>query len=196
MCYYNRSVGIMFKEHVQNLKELLEPFFSKIVVGVIVLLMGFIIGKFTKRLVQKILSEIGVNENIRKVIKKRVRVEEFLSSLTGIFIYFITVVMVLEILGLSEVIVHILTIGVLVLMVALTILTMRDFIPNVLASQALNKKEHLEIGTPIEIDNIKGTIKEMNLNDIQIETSKGDIVHIPNSLFIKKTFRTVKKKEL
>lgn len=177
------------------IQELLQPIFSKILVAIITLLIGFTIGKFVTRISQRFFAELEINNLIRRFFDRKLRVEEFLSSMIGIAIYVITVLTVLEILGLSAIVMRILTVSVLVLIITLAILTIKDFLPNLIAGFTLQRKEHVDKGSIIEIENCKGRVKEMTWNDVEIETEQGDTLHIPNSLFIKKTFKTTQLQE-
>jgi small-conductance mechanosensitive channel len=179
---------------VRTVISLLDPFFSKIVIGSIVLLFGFILGKLFKRLAHKILLELEIDRLFVALFNTRVRFALFLSSFAGVVIYVTTIIMVLDILGLGSFILHILTGGVLVLMVALAVLTVKDFMPNVLASFAIHNKENVNVGTSLEFEGIKGKVTDMNLTDVQVTMSNGDIIHVPNTLFIKKQFKTRKQK--
>ena len=172
------------------LTELLKPFFSKIVVAIIVLLIGFIIGKFTQRIIQKILDELALNEISKRLFNKHIRIEEMISSLFGVAVYVVTVITVLEILGLSALIIKILTIGVLVLIVLMVVLTVKDFLPNLFASFILHKKGHVNKGTALVIDGVAGVVSDMSWSDVQIMTTTNDVIHIPNILFVKKEFKT------
>lgn len=177
---------------VRFILDLLNPFFSKIVIGSIVLLFGFILGKLFKRLAHKILLELEVDHLFVLLFNTRIRFALFLSSFAGVVIYVATIIMVLDILGLGAFILHILTGGVLVLMVALAVLTVKDFMPNVLASFAVHNKENVNVGTSLEFEGIKGKVTDMNLTDVQVTVPNGDIIHIPNTLFLKKQFKTKK----
>lgn len=188
------STIITAEDKLLYLKDLLQPIFSKILVAIIILLIGFTIGKFLKRLVQRLLAELELNSMIRRFFDRRMLVEEFISSLVGVAIYVVTILTVLEVLGLSALVMKILTVGVLVIMIALAILTVKDFLPNLIAWLTIHRKEHIDKGTIIEIEHCKGTVKETSWNDVEIETEQGDVLHIPNSLFIKKTFKTLQPK--
>ncbi|MBT4540698.1 mechanosensitive ion channel [Candidatus Woesearchaeota archaeon] len=163
-----------------------QPIFTEIVVAVIILLIGLIIGKILGRVVQKLLNSLELNKLIRKSTGMRVRIEEFFAKITSYFIFFIAIIMALDVLNLTSSIIYIVSIMIIAIIVISIAISIKDFIPNMIAGLYIHKKNMFKEGKKIKIDGLEGTIEQINLTEIKLITKKGDIVFIPNSLLTKK----------
>ncbi len=178
---------------VDYIIDLIKPIFSKIVVALIILLIGFIIGKFFQKIIHKILREVELNNLAKRTVGLRLKLEEFISHAISYFIYFIAIIMAMEIMNLSSIIIYIMSAGLIIIIISSILLGIKDFIPNFFAGLTLHRKKFLNEGDMIEIDNIKGKVIDFNLIDVQLETNKGDMIFVPNAIFIKKEFKRLKK---
>jgi len=172
------------------LLDLLRPILSKVVVAVVVILIGFIIGKLAGKTLQWFLRTVNLNKRFREVTGVRLRLEQTISSILSGAIYFIVVIMALTVLGLSQIIFKIISIGIIILIFALMLLSIKDFVPNYVDSFRLRRR--INEGDKIIINNITGRILDMTWTDIKVITKNGDFLYIPNSLFLKKGFIKVK----
>lgn len=170
--------------------DLIRPIISKILVAVIVLLIGFIVGKLAGKTLQWFLRTLELNRRFRELFGLQWRIEQFLSGILAGGIYFIVVIMALTVLGLSKIIALILSVSVIALMVSTILLSMKDFVPHYVDGFRLRKRLH-ENDT-ISMDEITGNVKEMTWTDIKVVTQNGDILYIPNSLFLKKGFKKIR----
>jgi len=194
-----RAMGIILDESIEAtsileaedktvyLLDLLKPILSKVVVAVVVLLIGFILGKLAGKTVQWCLRLLNLNKRCKELLGMHVRLEQFLSSTLAGAIYFITVIMALTVLGLSQIIVTILSVGFILLIFALIILSIKDFVPNYVDGVRIHNR--LKEGDKIMIDNITGYVQDMTWTDIHVITQNSDSLYIPNSLFLKKGFK-------
>lgn len=163
----------------------LSPLFSKIVVAVIILLIGIIIGKLVGMVVQKLLNSIELNMLIRKAAGIRIRMEEFIGKLISYFIFFISIIMALDILQLTSIILYIISIMIIVIIVFSIVLSIKDFIPNIISGLYLHKKNFIREGDSLIMDGIKGKVIHINLTETRIQTPGGDLIYIPNSTLTK-----------
>lgn len=178
---------------VKYLYDLLTPLFSQLVVAVIVLLIGFVIGKAAGRLSQKALAELELNKLVKHTIGIRLKLETIIAGFITYFIYFIAIVMALEVMNLRSIIVYIISGGVILIIILSIILGIKDFIPNFVAGLAIQRKEFIKEGDKVKFENVSGKIIDFNLNDVKIETKKGDVIFVPNSQFVKSKFVKLKK---
>jgi small-conductance mechanosensitive channel len=174
-------------EYITNL---LRPILSKVVVAVVVLLVGFIIGKLAGKTLHWVLRTAEINRRWKEITGMNWRIESFISAMISGIIYFIVIVMALTVLGLSEIIAKIISFGLICLIFVSVILALKDFIPNYIDGLRLYKR--IKQKDIIIIDNMKGQVEEVTWTDIKIATENGDILYIPNSLFLKKGFKKVK----
>jgi small-conductance mechanosensitive channel len=190
----DESIGATSILEVENkgayLLELLKPIVSKILVAIIVLLIGFIVGRLAGNILQWVLATLKVNKRIRQALGLQWRAEQLLSGLLSGAIYFVVIIMALTVLGLSQLIVTIFSVGVILLIFALLMLSIKDFVPNYVDGYRV--RQRLTEGDKIIIDNTSGRVQDMTWTDIKVLTKNGDVLYIPNRLFLKKGFKKIR----
>jgi small-conductance mechanosensitive channel len=160
--------------------------------AVIALLIGFIIGKVVSKLIQRGMHELEVNR-ILKSAGVPFGMEEFLGHVVEYFIYFIAIVIALDQLGVTAFVLYIVTgiIG-LVLVIAF-LLAIKDFIPNFIAGLRLSRKKLFRVGDTITVDSVTGRVKAFGLLETTLISRNKDVMHIPNSLLLKKEVKVRKR---
>ena len=177
---------------MKNISGLIKPFYSDIIIAVIILLCGLIAGRIVGRLLFKLLSEIELNKLFKLATGFSVRLDNILSKVASYFLYFIFAMWALEKVGLSSIIINLLAGGIIALFIIAVILGIKDFIPNIIAGLFIHFKEIIKEGQQVEIDNINGTVEAIGLVETQLKTSSKDTVYVPNSAFIRS--KTIKVK--
>ncbi len=170
--------------------NLIRPIVSEIIVALIILLIGFIVGKLLGKTAHWLLRTIDVNKYWKELTGMNWRIDAAVSGLLSGIIYFIVIVMVLNVLGLSAIIAKILGFGVMIIIFISFILAWKDFIPNYIDGLRLYKR--LKVKDGVIVDDIKGTVEEVTWTDTKILTEKGDHLYIPHSTFLKKGFKKLK----
>ncbi len=165
---------------------------DNIVAAVIILLLGFVIGRVLGKFTQKVLHELEVDRILKETAKIKVSIEKALAKFVAYFVYFIAVITALNQLGLTTTILHMVAGAVLIVIVLTIVLGVKDFIPNFLAGMHIQKKKKIKKGDVVSIRGTEGKIIGMDLTEIKLKTRKGDIIFFPNSLVIKE--KVVKKK--
>jgi small conductance mechanosensitive channel len=179
-----------------SVRESTSGLFYKFIVAIVLLLIGFILGKILGRLVYKFLHSFEINENFSKLAGITLKIEEIAETFTTYFLYFVTIVIVLQQIGLVSTILHMIAAGVIILIILSTFLGIKDFIPNAISGFFIQRKNEFKIGQRIKVKGMQGKITEINLLETKIETKSGDIIFIPNSVLSKTevTYITAKKK--
>ncbi len=149
-----------------------------ILTAVVILLVGFILGTIARKVVNKILREIEADRTTKK-IGLPFSVESGVGLVVGYVIYGITLVIFFNRLGLTPYILYLLATVVLLLVGLTAILWLRDVIPNSLAGVFVQKRYQLRPGKHLRIDNLQGTVKNVRLAEIELQTKSGDILHVP-----------------
>jgi small conductance mechanosensitive channel len=167
----------------------------KFIVAIVLLLIGFILGKIMGRLIYKFLHSFEVNEVFSKLSGATLKIEEIAESFTTYFIYFITVVLVLQQIGLVSTILHMIAAGVIILIILSTFLGIKDFIPNAISGFFIQNKKEFMVGQTIKVKGMQGRINEITLLETKIETKSGDIIFIPNSVLSKTEVTYVRTKK-
>jgi len=157
----------------------------KFIVAIILLLVGFILGRILGRLMFKFLHSFEVNANFSKLSGVTVKIEEIAETFTAYFIYFVTIVIVLQQIGLATTILHMIAGGVIILIILSTFLGIKDFIPNAIAGFFMQRRKAFKIGQVIKVKGMMGKIVSISLVETKIKTKEGDIIFIPNSVLNK-----------
>lgn len=169
--------------------DLLKPIFSKVVVALILLIIGFIAGKLIGKTVYWMLRSIELNKKWKQMTGLNWRIEAFIGGICAGFVYFLIVILVLTVLGLSAFITKLLGFGIICIIFISMILAVKDFIPNYISGFTLYKKLHVK--DKVMVDSIKGIVEEITWSDVKIKQENGDVLYIPCSLFLKKGFKKI-----
>ncbi len=169
--------------------------FTELVAAIIILLIGFIFGRMAGKIILKIFKEIELNRLLKKTTGIKVSLAELISKSITYFIYFIFIIAALEKLNISAVAFNLLAGGVIIIIIISIFLSIKDFIPNIIAGIYITQKAFVSKGDVIKIDNIEGKIIDLQLNTIKLETKKGDMLFIPNSILLKSKLTKVKTKK-
>jgi small conductance mechanosensitive channel len=165
---------------------------NQIASAVIVLLIGFIIGKVLGKLAQRGLHELDLNDILNKAGVK-FGMEEFVGHAIEYVIYFIAIVTALDQLGVTTIVLYIVVGVIVAVLAAALLLSMKDFIPNFIAGVRLSYKKYFKVGDTITVGSVTGKVKEFGLLETKLASKSGDIIHVPNSTLIKHEVRVRKK---
>ncbi|NQV09066.1 mechanosensitive ion channel [Candidatus Woesearchaeota archaeon] len=181
----NDTSGGLIVKSLNMVNDLFTDVVTKIVVAVVILLIGFIIGKIVGRLLQRVLHEFELDNIMKMATGLKISLEELISHFITYIIYFLTVVMALNQIGLTTTLLNIISAGIMILIIIFILLGIKDFFPNVIAGIFIHQKGWIKVGDKIKVKNIEGKVVHVNLVDVRLETKKGDLIYIPNSLIIK-----------
>lgn len=172
-----------------------NPLVNNIIIAIAIFLLGLIIGRILGKLVEKILKDFRVDGTVRKTTGLKTSLERIAGSIISYGIYFIFFIIALNYVGITSLLLNILSIAIILILAISLILTIRDNIPNIIAYNALRKNKGLKIGDYITIKAVKGTVENMSLFEVVIKTDKEDRIHIPNSLFLQEQFTCKARKK-
>ena len=172
--------------------ETAQGYFKTVTVGIVILLIGFGLGILTKKLLNKILKEIGLNKVMSKV-GITYNLEKWVSNIVSYVIYLVFIVIFLNQLGITSIVIYIVLGAVLMLIILTFLVGLKDVIPNFIGWLAIQKKGKIKEGHKINIKEIYGTIEKVGYLETEIKTDNGDILYVPNSLFLKSKFRLKKE---
>jgi|TARA_Y100000310_G_C20633406_1_gene789874 small conductance mechanosensitive channel len=172
---------------------LYSAFFSKIIVTIILLTVGFIIGRTVGKILLRILNELGLNRLIKETTKIKISLEKIISNFVAYFIYFITLIMALTHLGISTTVLNILIVAIIIIIIIGLVFVVKDFFPNIVSGIFIQRKNFIKEGDMIQVNDKIGEVTKMNLVETTIKTDKGDIIYIPNSILSKKEITKLHK---
>ncbi len=191
----NATNSTIVNQGINFLGDVFTGIVSKLVVAVMIVLIGFIFGKLIGKLVQSLLQSMKIDKGIKKAVGMRIPVEEIVGSFITYFIYFVSIIMALNQMGLTTDILNIISAAVMVVIILSVFLGIKDLIPNVISGIIIHNKDFYKEGDVIKIDKLEGKITHINLIETKIKTKSGDIISIPNSNLTKNNVikRNVKK---
>lgn len=161
-----------------------NKFVDTIASAVIILLIGFIIGKVFGKLIQKGLRELELN-NLLKRAGIQFGLEELLSRMFEYVIYAIAIVAALNQLGMTTIVLYIVIAVILAVLAIAFLLSIKDFIPNFIAGLRVSSKRLFVVGDTITIGSVSGKVKEFGLLETKLVSKNNEVIHIPNSLLFK-----------
>jgi len=172
--------------------ELYSPLFLKIIGTFVILVVGIIFARIVTNITKRVLKELEVNKMLKKTPMK-VPLERYVSSLIKYIIYFVSIIVALNYLGIPTIVLQIILLVFLGLIVVIVILAFKDIIPNFISGVILyNKKGFIKIGDIIKVRETEGKVITLSLTETVVKTKRGDIVHIPNSIITKE--KVIRKK--
>ena len=172
----------------------LGDFTLNLVASIVILIIGLIIGKFLSNLTKKILQELELDRVLKEQARIKLPLTQFISSIVKYVIYFIAIIAALNQLGLKSFILNSILVIIIVLLVIFMVLSLKDFIPNLVAGLFLYQKRNINPGEIIQVNNIEGEVLNITLFETKIRTKNHEIVYIPNSILTKSM--VIKKKKL
>lgn len=168
-------------------------FIQEAAVGIVILLVGFGLGILAKKFLYKILQETSFNKAVSKM-NITVDLEKTISSAVSYVIYLVTIIFFLDYLSIRSIVLYLLAGAVLILIVVTIIVGLKDVIPNIVAWLILQKKKGIIAGNIVEVKEISGVIEKVGCQETKIKTNRGDLLYVPNALFLKHKFKIIKPK--
>ncbi|MBI2665735.1 mechanosensitive ion channel [Candidatus Woesearchaeota archaeon] len=167
--------------------EQIQRYLYDIISGIIILLAGFGIGILSKKIIQRFLKELELNK-IMSMVNINYNVERWIANIISYLIYFITVILFLDQLGIESIVLYVILGAFLMLIILTSLVGLKDIIPNFIAWVLIEKRGNLKEGRRIDIKEIYGTVERIGYLETEIKTEHGDILYVPNRLFLKSKF--------
>ena len=167
---------------------------TKIIVGIIIFIVGLILARIVSKLAEKLLRDFSLDSAVRKKTGVKTSFEKFLSGGISLVISLIFLVIALNYIGITTLIVNVLSIAIIIIITASLLLTIKDSVPNIIAYRAIRSKDLVRVGDKIIMDNTQGVVEDLNLFQVKI-AYKEDVLFIPNALFLHKEFKRRHRKK-
>jgi len=152
---------------------------TNIVIAVLIILLGFVIGKIVDITLTKILNELEVDKNIKKIKKSKTNVGKVLPKSIALTIYIISVIIALTSIGIIGTVITLAIYIILIIIIGGIILNALDVIPNTLEYFRLKNK--IKVGDKIKTKLIEGTILKINLLNTIIIDNQKNTYYLPNT---------------
>lgn len=158
-----------------------EFLLSKAITAGITFFVGFIVARFSNKLVKLLLHELELDIFFRK-LGYTFSIEDFLSGIIEFLVYSATVLFVLYQLGILEIILALILVFVILFLLASSFLSFRDAVPNFFARLFLT---HIKSGSLVAVMGLKGRLERIGLFQTKIINERNESIFVPNSLMIK-----------
>ena len=162
-----------------------QSYFYTIVVGVVILLVGLAAGILVKKVLSRILKEIGLNKIITKA-RMSWDGEGGVSSIVSYAVYIFTIILFLEQLGIRLLVLYIVVIVLALFLILTFFVGLKDILPNFRGWIYIHKRPEVQVGKKIKTNSIIGTVQKVGYLETKVKTAAGDVLYIPNALFLKK----------
>lgn len=172
--------------------EMVQTYFYTVLIGIVILLIGFGLGILAKKISYRLLKEFGLNKIMFKV-GITYNLEKWTSTVISYVIYLLTIVAFLDRLGISSIVLYLVAGAVLMLVILTMLVGLKDVIPNFIGWIYLQRNERMNEGHKVEIREIAGTIEKIGWLETEIRTDNNDILYVPNSLFLRSKHRVKKE---
>ena len=172
--------------------EIPAQLFAKLLTAGIIIFIGLIVGRVIGKLVRKTIKRLEINKLLKRASIK-FDAEEFSENVSKWIIYIITIFVALNELGIGTIVLTIVLIAMIIIVIILLLLSLKDMIPNIAAGFYIHSKKELKKGDVVKVGNIKGKIEYINLIQIRIRDSKGNIIVIPSSALTQDKFTIYKR---
>lgn len=141
-----------------------------LVIALLVLIAFFVLGRFTRKAVKRMLQTVTSNKTIINL----------LETIAGILIIGIGLFIALSILNLDGTVTSLLA-GAGIIGLALGF-AFQDIAANFISGIILSIRHPFGIGDVVETNDYYGTVQKLNLRNTMIRTPEGQIVYIPNKV--------------
>jgi len=171
---------------IDRIVQTMTPTLNNIVAGLIIIFIGFIIGKLVGGFLLKILRDVRVDETGKKVLKRNVTFAANVSSFVAYSIYVVSFILALDAIGIRTYVFWGLSIVFLVVIVFSLLMSLRDLLPNLSAGIRMRKDKKFSTGRSVSFLGVRGKIEKHTLLQTNIRRKNGDLFIFPNKLFKEK----------
>ena len=172
---------------VQEVIETAQSYVYIIAISLVILIVGFALGVIAKKLLRKVLKEFELNKLMLRLGIMQ-DIEMGISTIISYLIYLGTIVLFLKYLEIESIVIYIIFGALLMLLLLTLAIGLKDIIPNFMGYLFLQKKGLVKEGKVVDVKGISGKVEKIGVLETEIETEKGDVLYVPNSLFLRSEF--------
>ena len=167
--------------------------FIKLLSAFLILIIGLILGQVASNIIKRLLKGLEINKVLEEQLKIKVQLERYLGGFIKYLIYFITVILVLNRIGVSTKVLQIILIIVLAIVIIFVVLAFKDWLPNLISGFYIIKSGKIKKDDIIKIKGVSGKVIQVSLLETKIETNNNEVIFIPNHNITKYELTKVKK---
>ncbi|MEM4710764.1 MAG: mechanosensitive ion channel [Candidatus Woesearchaeota archaeon] len=187
--------SIVSSAEITETVSLVNPIFLNVLNALVILFLGFIIGRILRSVILRIFEFADLDAFLRNKFKIK-RASYILSKIVEIIIYLITIILVLIKINLATTIITTIIIILIVFLTLFFIFGLNDIIANFFSGVLFRMKKTISVGDRIKIRQknrlIIGTISDITMLEIKIKTEREELI-IPNTLLARSIVTKMKK---
>ena len=172
----------------------INPFTDAVIISLISAGAYLIVGLLVITILMKLTRSFINDNDIKKMLKKigiGTHGIDILLSGVKLYFYFILLLIVLGRLGVSSVLTDLIIIVLILAVLGILLLGLRNFVPNAAAGLYISSTNIINNNDKIKVDNLEGTVEEINLLNTILKKNNKEKIIIPNAILIKR--KVVKK---
>lgn len=178
-----------------NIVAAITPLLNRVVIALVILFVGFILGKIVGRFLFKVFDDLNIDGLAKKLLGKSLSLERGISAVVAAFIYLIAIIMALNALGLTTVVLSAIIIIVLILVGISVLLAIKDFVPNLSAGLMIRQKDMFREGDTISFNSTSGVVEEFSFFETRLRSKGNEVLIVPNNLFAKNTVKRTRPRK-
>ena len=176
------ALEIINLPEISNIMKGILIFIPRLISGIVIILFGILIADFIGKIIKEFAED---KKNRPHIYEINLVAAEFIQ----ILLYFITVIMALQVIGLNMTVIMIVLTIILATMGVILVVSIQDFAPNYSASLYLHYSE-LKKGDRITTKKTSGIVEEIGKINTTIKTDHGTM-KIPNRQLILNGFEKI-----
>jgi small conductance mechanosensitive channel len=167
---------------------------TNVITAVLILLIGFVIGKIAGLLLNKLIVGLSINSHLKKKKKTHVSFAKGLSNIVSMCIYIVTVILALQRLSILNIAIKVVIGIIIVLIVGTIFFAIINFVTNAIFGLNIITSKKFEKGDIVKIKKVEGTVEKIGLVHTRLQTKAGDIFILTNRMFFRNKFSVEKQK--
>lgn len=169
-----------------------NPIINNILIAIIIFFLGLIIGRIAGRLVTRIIKQFEIDSTVKKRTGVKTSFSNAGGNIVSFIIYFVFLIIALNYVGITSLLLNIISIILIIVLAISAFMGVKESVPNMVGARKIRKT--VSVGDKIKIGTVEGHIEAITALETRILTKKGDLIHIPNSLFLKEKYTSRKSK--
>ena len=176
-------------ENLMLLNDKVIAIVNNVSVVILILVIGFIIGKLLEKLFLLLIRNSGFKRI--KIFSIRFNAEKILPKVISYLIYVLTIIFALIYAKVMNFILMGIAVISIVAIVYALLYSIKESLPNLIAHYKLKNDKKFNLRKKVEIAGLVGEIIKIGLSEVKIVTESSEEVHIPCKLFIKKGYEVL-----
>lgn len=159
----------------------LEPVYTNIATAIIIILVGFMVGKLIGILLDKFFFQIQLDEFFSRVLKRKfANLSRTLSDVISVLIYAGSLIWALATMNILKFVLLGLLYLAMLIAIGSLMLGLIDLLPNFISGIIIRNRKLVKPGKKIRTTGVFGTVEKSGLLQTKLITKKGDVIFIPN----------------